>query len=682
MSARYGFPAALFALKCYAAAMLALYIALRIGLPRPYWAVSTAIIVSQPLAGAVLSKAIFRLVGTVVGGAAAVLMVPNLVNAPELLVLAFGLWLGLCVFVSVLDRTPRSYLFVLAGYSACIIGLPSVDAPGDIFQTAILRTQEIGIGILCASLIHGVVFPGSVAGLVLRRVDGMLRDAEIWSRDSLAEEDVPDLDRERRRLALDISELHQLSVHLPFETSRIAPRVRTVRALQDQLSLLLPLAAAVDDRMKMLVRDGRPLHGAIAALIEDTREWLADPGTDLAARDAAAERLRARCARLEPVVTPDLAWDDALRLSLLSRLSSLIAAHRDCRDLRDQMQTHSRQPVTARVAELLEQRRNRELHRDYAGALRAAFGAALTVIVGCALWIGSGWQDGGGAVMIAGIFLALFASVDDATVPLKIFMVGTVIAVLAGAIYAFAILPRLDGFPMLAIAFAPVLLIAGSLMASPRYGPVALATMMGFASPSLIAAHYDSQFAPYVNGGIAQIVGIWFAIVMSRLLQSAGAEGAVRRIVKAGWADIAGRSNSAATPDLRGWINRMLDRVALLVPRVSGRGEDAGQPLFAALRDLRTGVAIGELRQLRMDLPPAERAPITPVLRDVGAYYGGLDPANPLPPEAGLLDRIDGALAAIITNPSAETRRAGALALVSLRRNLFPDAPAYGKVAA
>ena len=47
--------------------MLAYWIALRIGLTRPYWAVTTSYIVAQPLAGAVLSKAVFRLIGTVLG---------------------------------------------------------------------------------------------------------------------------------------------------------------------------------------------------------------------------------------------------------------------------------------------------------------------------------------------------------------------------------------------------------------------------------------------------------------------------------------------------------------------------------------------------------------------------------------------------------------------------------------
>ena len=93
----------IFALKTFAASMLALVIALAIDLPRPYWAMATVYITSQPLAGATSSKAFFRVIGTLIGATVTVAMVPNLVNAPELLCLAIALWVGLCLYLSLLD---------------------------------------------------------------------------------------------------------------------------------------------------------------------------------------------------------------------------------------------------------------------------------------------------------------------------------------------------------------------------------------------------------------------------------------------------------------------------------------------------------------------------------------------------------------------------------------------------
>src|SRR5258707_1821745 len=90
-----------------------------------------------------------------------VAIVPNLVDAPELTTLAIMLWVALCVFVSLLDRTPRSYMFVLSGYTAALIGFPSVLAPGTVFDTAVSRVEEIILGVVCAAVVHSVIFPRS-----------------------------------------------------------------------------------------------------------------------------------------------------------------------------------------------------------------------------------------------------------------------------------------------------------------------------------------------------------------------------------------------------------------------------------------------------------------------------------------------------------------------------------------
>ena len=50
-----------FSLMTFAAAMLALYVAMSIDLQQPYWSMMTVFIVSQPLAAAVRSKALQRL---------------------------------------------------------------------------------------------------------------------------------------------------------------------------------------------------------------------------------------------------------------------------------------------------------------------------------------------------------------------------------------------------------------------------------------------------------------------------------------------------------------------------------------------------------------------------------------------------------------------------------------------
>jgi uncharacterized membrane protein YccC len=98
--------------------MLAMYVALRSGLPRPFWAMLTTYVVASPLAGAVRSKAVYRFAGTLLGSTATVLMVGTFSNARELLLLALTLWMAGCLYLALRDRTPSSYVFMLAGYTA------------------------------------------------------------------------------------------------------------------------------------------------------------------------------------------------------------------------------------------------------------------------------------------------------------------------------------------------------------------------------------------------------------------------------------------------------------------------------------------------------------------------------------------------------------------------------------
>ncbi len=673
--------AVLFSVKCFVAAMLAYYIALRIGLTRPFWAVTTSYIVAQPLAGAVLSKALFRLIGTLLGATAAVALVPTFVNEPAVLSLALALWLGLCLYISLLNRTPRAYIFLLAGYTASIIGFPSVGVPGSVFDTAILRVQEITIGILCGSLIHGVVFPRTVADRLAKRIEAILNDAEGWSRAALSGAREETLDRERRRLAIDLTELHQLSIHLPFDTARLVPRVRTVRALQDQLSLLLPLASTVEDRLVALSTYPYGLPAPVAVFIERVRGWLEEGVRQPDRADRAAELIAEAAALEPPSGGGHPVWRDMLLLNLLSRMVDLIAAHRDCRDLQDQIRSPSARAISPHVAELLAQASDRALHRDRGLAARAALGTITTIALGSLFWISTAWADGAAAVLFAAICCALFGNVDDPGPVIFTFLIGSVIGAATAMVWAFAILPRTTDFVILVALLAPPLLVVGSMLARPHLTLLSLGFLLTFPNTVGLNATYTADFGVFINGAIAQIAGTGFAVVTVGLFQTIGTEHSVGRLMRAAWRDVARRAGGRA-PNTARWTSQMLDRIGLLLPRLAAREQDPSKPLLDALVDLRIGFVAGELEMLARQAAPGERALISGMLAKLSGHFRSLRPADPVPPGDELLTELDRTVALFAADPSPERRRRGLVLLTSLRRNLFPDAPAYAGVAA
>ena len=67
-------PPLLFGLRLWAAVCLALYVVFWLELDSPFWAGTTAAIVCQPSLGASLRKASFRVIGTLIGAVAIVLL--------------------------------------------------------------------------------------------------------------------------------------------------------------------------------------------------------------------------------------------------------------------------------------------------------------------------------------------------------------------------------------------------------------------------------------------------------------------------------------------------------------------------------------------------------------------------------------------------------------------------------
>lgn len=205
--------ALLYSIRSFAAAMLAYYLALAIGLERPSWAIITVYIVSQTSVGASLSRSLYRLAGTVAGAGATVLIVPTFVNTPILCSVMLTGWITFCLYLSLLERTPRAYAFVLAGYTASLIGFPAVADPGTVFNIAIIRVQEIVIGIACAALIHRYILPTRISGLFNSKLAQTLDAARQRIADTLAGKS--DTQSEPLHLALALQFLQGISHHIP-----------------------------------------------------------------------------------------------------------------------------------------------------------------------------------------------------------------------------------------------------------------------------------------------------------------------------------------------------------------------------------------------------------------------------------------------------------------------------------
>ncbi|EMU6900867.1 FUSC family protein, partial [Serratia marcescens] len=157
-----------YALRNSLAMCLALWVAFVLELDEPYWALTSAAVVSFPTIGGVISKSIGRIFGSLVGAAASVAIAGHCLNDPWLFTLFIAAWIGLCTYVSNHYQNNVSYAFALAGYTAAIIAFGTVNVTDtqQIFDIAQARVCEVITGILCGGLMM-MILPSTSDGEAL-----------------------------------------------------------------------------------------------------------------------------------------------------------------------------------------------------------------------------------------------------------------------------------------------------------------------------------------------------------------------------------------------------------------------------------------------------------------------------------------------------------------------------------
>ena len=656
-----------FSLKTFAAGMLALYLAFWIDLPKPYWALGTVYITSQVLAGATRSKALYRVLGTLLGAVVSVALVPNLVNAPELLTLAIALWVAVCLYFSLLDRTPRGYLMMLGGYTAALIGFPAVAEPGTMFNTAVARAEEITVGILCASLVNTVVLPQSVAPVIAGRLENWFRDARGWVSDVLGRvRAAKDTQAKRLRLAADVIAFDALATPLRYDMTGAERSAGAMATLRQHMLMFLPIASAVSDRIETLER-ARALPQRVRDLLDEMAAWLASGSTD----PAKAARLRAVMNDMEPSLGERPSWDALVLASLLARLGDFIDLRQDARLLQRHIADGT--PVTEALSFRYTAAARTIRHRDHGMAFLSAVGVFLSIVVTCAIWVATGWPDGAGAPMMAAVGCSFFAAQDDPAPFIVSFANSAIVGALGAGAYLFAILPLATTFEMLALALAPGLLLCGAFMAQPRTAPMAMGAAVNGSAMIALQSNFSADFAAFTNSAVAVILGMWSAAVITRLVRSVGAGWSARRLRAVNRRDLARAAERRGSQNGLELAALMLDRVGLIAPRLAALPPDDAEWTSDLLAEVRVGINVVELRRDRRQLSNTAREAVERLFAALSRHFGGK--ADDPPPE--LLDTIDGALDAVSMDAGDPAGRAALMGLVGIRRGLFPDAHPY-----
>ncbi|MER9289811.1 FUSC family protein [Mesorhizobium sp. M0510] len=578
----------IFSLRTVSAGLIALLAAYALKLDHPQWAMMTVFIVAQPVAGMVLAKGFYRLLGTLVGGIAAIGITTVCGTNPWVLVTVLAVWIGICTFVSSLLRNPEAYGAALAGYTAMIIGLPAFGQPHLVVDLAVARCAEIVLGIVCAGLTSRLILPKLASDAIVSRLKRCILDLATYAGGAFSGGDPATLSALHRKLITDAQTLGEMRAYARLEAPSFAPRAHPVRRTIGQL--LSALSAA------------RALHSHAApknAALIPVRSELQSLVSELATKPGALDDTALWVARLDAIAgnarqMPDTSTDQGNdRIGTITRLT--IAA-----DFADALKQVLRGLDALRAPATRPARGSRQpalvVHRDYAGASRNALRAALATLLVAAFWLTTKWSEAAGTVILVAVVSSLFAARPDPVQVAWGFFKGTLLALPFAFLVGQIALPALPGFGWFMLFVVPILVPTALAMANPRYVGVATAfaiNFLAFLSPHQ-AMTYDP--GPFFAGSASILVGILLAIGVFIVVLPADPWLAANRIVRAMREDLARLCLHERVPRRSAFESLAYDRINQLMPLVQNAGQKGDAVLGGGVAAVTVGLEVLRLR--------------------------------------------------------------------------------------
>jgi uncharacterized membrane protein YccC len=552
-------PALLFGLRLWAATSLALYVAYWLELDNAYWAGTSAALVCQPSLGASLRKASFRMIGTVVGAVAIVILTACFPQSRVGFLMGLAVWGAACGLVATVLRNFASYAAALAGYTAVIIASDELGATGgatgEVFTLALSRATEICIGIVCA----GIVLAGTDFGRARHRLAAQFAalSAEITGAlagtfllaGPVAEKTRPiRWELIRRVIALD-----PVIDEAVGEASDLRYRSRRLQAAVDGLFAALSGWRAVANHLELLPNDRRRQE-VEAVLRSLPRELLSESMQSDAIRDPA--RLRRACMAAVKALVALPANTPSLRLladATAEAMSGMSQALAGLMLLTDADQDHPQ----ARLARLRAP--------DVLPALVNA--TRVFIVIGATelFWIATSWPNGALAMTWSAIFVILYSpTADQAHANAKSRLLGTALAAALAAVVKFAVLPGNEGFVAFALAISLVLLPAGALSTlswqTAMFGAIA-SWLIPFVAPENQIT-YDTQ--QFYNSALAIVAGAGVATLAFRLLPPLSPAFRARRLLALTLRDLRRLATAQIPPRRDDWESKVYGRLAML----------------------------------------------------------------------------------------------------------------------
>ena len=553
----------IFACKTFVAGMLALFISFELDLINPMWSIGTVMIIANPYSGMVSSKCVYRLIGTVAGAVIALLLTPHFINTPWLFTVILSLWVGFALYVSLLDRTPRSYVFMLAGYSTAMIvynAITYIDTY-NIFDIAVARVLEISVGVVSSAVVSATFFPVHVGAMIKQRVNKTLNDLEATFEKLIAVQETPEnYTQVLSVITRDASDIHALAVHLAYEKGELKGMTKPLQEMLHQVSLVVANLVALSQRVKQLehlhlvnlVSHLDMLRQHTVTFLKQEKSLVpADLQTLPIGFEEDFAELISKATSEQKVVLA------ALKMDVRHFIANILAV----KLLWQQIQQGNKEipiEITAITTKYPS------LHRDHGIAIRGGISAVLITFIVTAAWILSGWKAGFMMAQMGAITACILTALDNPVPVLRIFIWGSIVSAGLVFLYAFGIFPHVTHFWQLALVLFPVFLVAVTMMANQMLMPVGMVlginTMMGLN----LHNKYSMDAVSYLDSSFAMVLGVLVSLIVIDLVRAVSPDTSATRILTLHYQAMRQALNLSYGSEFKIHLRSMLDRVGVL----------------------------------------------------------------------------------------------------------------------
>lgn len=623
-----------YGLRLAFAAWLAFTLAAFLHVEHAFWAAMPIWVVAQSSRGLLLERAVFRVVGTLVGAGAgfAILHVPG---APVLQLALLGGWVALCAALTHILRGVHSYGALLAGMTAGVVVIPSLVALEHSFTLAVARVECTLIGVVVVTLVTGLFTPKTRRQAFYEHVRKLAADAVAFAADAVGGASVEGSDARERQLLSAISDVDASARMVS------AGSVEGYRLLKHVDSLIASSLAVMAAGRALRARSWRgeavpetlpEALNRLAACLHAPPDSLA-PGADVAGIRALGPGLDRLADDLEGLAAAEAA---------------LFAA-----------------PAEASARSFGKKSAYLAPHRDWLLARNTGLLCGGATVVMTAVVMAAGWTPGVLAALAVCIFSMVLGSMPQPQVIAPKLFTGVLAGVVVAVGYRMLVQPHLTSIPELVLSLVPFFLVGGLARASRFTAIPALDANMCFmlasqaGMPAIAPALVLDDAAAMVLG--ASLMSMSFVALPRRFNRyAADAAGFIRSDLR--------RLLEGKAPEppeaWKGRTSRQILRLMLHLGRAGELGKAAPPGLLAALNLGHAMVALRE-ESARLDLSPAARQAAEEAMRHLQAFEA--DPAgvaNALSPLAAQAD--DGPLARAIMDVADALR--GAEPLIAFGR--------------